>query len=123
MNRAAGGRVRVEPLLQGSEGEDTLLGVAVEKGASGVTLRLTGEVDLSNTAALVSAISAHQESLRVLDLRKVTFIDGRGVRILIEATARVRAQGRRLPILPGTALLRLTNLLDKQDELDIATRR
>jgi anti-anti-sigma factor len=123
MDRTACGRVRVEPSLQGSKGEATLLGVAVENTTDGVTLRLTGEIDISNTSGLASAISAHQDDLQLLDLRQITFIDCQGVQILFDAAARARARGHRMQILPGPALLRLASWLDKQDKLDIAAHR
>lgn len=122
MDRTTNGRVRVEPHLQGSEGDHALLGVAIEQTDSGVMLRLSGEIDLSNISALASAIADHEENLRVLDLREVTFIDCSGLQALLDATARARAGRRRLPILPGPALLHLTGLLRQKDVLDLATQ-
>jgi anti-anti-sigma factor len=121
VDRTTNGRVRAEPLLEGSEGEHTLLGIVTEHTDGGVVLRLSGEIDLSNTRALVSAISAHEEHLQVLDLREITFIDCSGMQALVDATARARAGRRRLPILPGPALLHLTGRLHQQDMLDLAT--
>jgi len=108
----------------GAAGEaGSLLEVAVETAAGGTVLRLSGEIDMSTVAALDSAIIAHRKDLHMLDVRQVSFIDCHSLELLFEATARARAGGRRLSILPGPALLRLVGLFGSQDALDLAEER
>ncbi len=97
-----------------------LLEVAVETSAGGTVLRLTGEIDMSTVAALDSAITSHRKDLYMLDVRHVSFIDCHCLELLFQATARARAGGRRLSILPSPALLRLVSLFGSQDALDLA---
>lgn len=68
------------------------------------TLRLSGELDLA-TAAEVQRELEHVEATDaesiVLDLSELTFMDSTGVRLLVTAHARARADSNRLTLLRG----------------------
>jgi len=68
------------------------------------TLRLSGELDLA-TAAEVERELEHVEATDaesiVLDLSELTFMDSTGVRLLVTAHARARADSNRLTLLRG----------------------
>ncbi len=68
------------------------------------TLRLSGELDLA-TAAEVQRELEHVETTDaesiVLDLSELTFMDSTGVRLLVTAHARARADSNRLTLLRG----------------------
>jgi anti-anti-sigma factor len=97
----------------------SLLEITVEDADGGVVLRLSGEIDMSNAFELASSIQAHQESLRALDMREVAFVDCGSLKILLQATARARSRGSRLPILPSPALVRLVAVFGLSDALDM----
>ncbi|MEA2218584.1 MAG: anti-sigma factor antagonist [Solirubrobacteraceae bacterium] len=84
------------------------------------TIRLEGELDLA------TAEDIERELLRVegtdalsimLDLSALEFIDSTGVRLLIQAEARSRADSRRLALLRGPRAVQrvfeLTGILDR----------
>jgi anti-anti-sigma factor len=84
------------------------------------TVRLEGELDLANAAELERELRRveHTDALSiVLDLSGLEFIDSTGVRLLIEAEARSRADGDRLTLLRGPGqvqrILELTGILDR----------
>lgn len=68
------------------------------------TLRLSGELDLA-TAPDVQRELEHVEATDaesiVLDLSELTFMDSTGVRLLVTAHARARADSNRLTLLRG----------------------
>lgn len=68
-----------------------------------------GELDLSTAPALHEALVAAQAgdaSTVVLDIDAVGFIDSRGLRALIEASARYQQNGKQLRITRGTQAAR-----------------
>jgi anti-anti-sigma factor len=84
-------------------------------------VRANGELDLGSAAALEQsldeALSAHGEEV-VLDLGELTFIDSAGLRCLLRATYRARADGDRLQMLAARSddvnfLLGLTGIGDR----------
>jgi anti-anti-sigma factor len=97
----------------------SLLEITVEDADGGVVLRLSGEIDMSSAFELASSLRAHQESLRALDMREVTFVDCGSLKILLEATASARSGGGCLPILPSPALVRLVAVFGLSDALDM----
>ncbi len=65
-------------------------------------LELVGEFDLAAEPVLQSELaSALSSSTLVLDLSRVTFMDSTGLRLLLEADARVRGNGNRCVIVRG----------------------
>jgi anti-sigma B factor antagonist len=74
-------------------------------GAAWVTP--SGELDLLTAPLLDEALRAAQgeAQLVVLDLRQLEFLDSTGVHLIVDATARARADGRRLVVVRGPALV------------------
>jgi anti-anti-sigma factor len=67
-------------------------------------LRLSGELDLSSYELLnaeLRRVEATDVSRIVIDLSGLTFLDSVGIRLLVEADARSRADGSRLQLIPG----------------------
>jgi anti-sigma B factor antagonist len=69
------------------------------------TIALNGELDLANAAdveqQLTSAEATDAASI-VLDLSGLTFIDSTGIRMIVSADARSRANSHRLTLLRGS---------------------
>jgi anti-sigma B factor antagonist len=88
-------------------------------------LRLTGELDLARVARfeqlLADGPSSEAETL-VLDLRGVTFIDSSGLRALIMADQRVRAEGRHFVVVRGpdrvNQVLEMTGVAERIELVD-----
>jgi anti-sigma B factor antagonist len=81
-----------------------LLDLNTDEGDAGVRLELTGELDISSAPVLEEAlgrIEAGQPSLLLVDLRGLEFMDSTGLRTLVSANQRARAQDRRLAIVRG----------------------
>ncbi len=88
--------------------------------ADHVHLQVEGELDLATAPTLHEALvraEAGDASLVVIDLTGTSFIDSTGLRTLLEADVRSRADGNRLRIAGASdqarRLLRLTGLLDR----------
>jgi anti-sigma B factor antagonist len=66
----------------------------------GITLALTGEVDLSSAPIVEDELlrAESSESLIVLDLEHVSFMDSTGIRTIITADKRLRDRGASLRI-------------------------
>jgi anti-sigma B factor antagonist len=67
-------------------------------------LRLAGELDMAGVdqfERLLAADQAAQTGTFVLDMRALTFIDSSGLRAVIMADQRVRAEGGRLIVVRG----------------------
>jgi anti-sigma B factor antagonist len=81
-----------------------LLDLNTDEGDAGVRLELMGELDISSAPVLEEAlgrIEAGQPSLLLVDLRGLEFMDSTGLRTLVSANQRARAQDRRLAIVRG----------------------
>ena len=81
-----------------------LLEIAVSENGSVRQLRLTGELDLAGVDRFERLLTTDQTpgvATFVLDLRKLTFIDSSGLRALIMADQRVRAEGGRFIVVRG----------------------
>lgn len=74
--------------------------IIVEPGPSGSVVRPTGEIDLANVRALemVLDLTIAQDDRLVVDLRDVTFMDGRAMRALLTAAGRLHARGGGLQV-------------------------
>jgi anti-anti-sigma factor len=80
-----------------------LLELKTEEGDS-TRVELTGELDISSAPMLEEAlgrIESSQPALLLVDLRQLAFMDSTGLRTLVGANQRARAQGRRLAIVRG----------------------
>jgi anti-anti-sigma factor len=94
-----------------------LLSVSVERSGDSMTVRAAGELDLT-TFPLVSdpvrRVFERRDAASVtLDLREVSFIDLRGLRMLITANRLAGLNGYRLRVLCGGAVGRLIELTDQ----------
>jgi anti-sigma B factor antagonist len=91
-----------------------------------VTVSLKGELDLSTVAKVeeeLRRVEASDATLLVLDLSGLTFLDSTGLRAVITADERARAQGRRFVIVKGPdavqrvfAITRLEERLEMVDD-------
>lgn len=95
------------------------LAVTVTQGEHRIIVRAGGELDLATAPALENALKGFgSDGLPcVLDLEDVTFIDSSGLRLLIVATERARAEGRSLTVLPSAAVTKLVRLTGLEEAL------
>lgn len=84
------------------------------------TVRLEGELDLATAGQLereLLRVEGSDARSIVLDLSALEFIDSTGVRLMIQADARSRADSRRLALLRGPKAVQrvfeLTGILDR----------
>ena len=78
--------------------------VGVERGATGVVVRLVGELDLYNAAEVREAlleICAEQPDRLVIDLAEVEFVDSTALGVLIEARSKLENRQSFLLAAPG----------------------
>jgi anti-sigma B factor antagonist len=95
-------RYRVTPTERQDATE--MLEIAVSESGSVRLLRLTGELDLAGVDRFERLLTADQTpevATFVLDLRELSFIDSSGLRALIMADQRVRAEGGRFIVVRG----------------------
>ncbi|RLV01282.1 sulfate transporter [Streptomyces griseocarneus] len=77
-----------------------------------IIIELHGELDILADQVLCPRVDALTERFRVdvlIDLRRVTFLDASGIRLLLRARQRVLARGGRLRLVRGTP--RVTKVL------------
>jgi anti-sigma B factor antagonist len=82
-----------------------LLEIAVSENRGVRLVRLTGELDMAGVdqfERLMGTDRAPEAATFVLDLRGLTFIDSSGLRALIMADQRVRAEGGRFVVVRGS---------------------
>ena len=92
------------------------LRVVVSEHAAGTVLVPDGELDLC-TARDLEAVLATQSGHVVVDLRKLTFIDLTGLRVLLDADARSREDGMKLRFIPGPMVRRLFEVAELPERL------
>ncbi len=88
------------------------------------TLALTGELDLDSANDLEEAVRkvcASGAGL-VIDLRKVTFMDSTGLRVLIVAATLCEEQGHELRIIPGEEIQRILEMTGLDRVLQFTSR-
>jgi anti-anti-sigma factor len=93
--------------------------VVVTTRAGGALLVPHGELDLAAAPQLEAALFA-QRGRVVLDLRELTFVDATGLRVLMEAEAHSRQDGKRLRFIAGDAVRRLFEVAAVPDPLTYA---
>ncbi|MEY2516274.1 MAG: anti-sigma factor antagonist [bacterium] len=85
------------------------------------TIALDGEVDIATAGHVeheLQRAEASDATAIVLDLSELSFIDSTGIRMLVMADARDRADGRRLALRrPPDAVLRVLHLAGIADRL------
>jgi anti-sigma B factor antagonist len=87
-----------------------------------------GELDLSTVAKVqeeLRRVEASSPATLVVDLSKLTFLDSTGLRCIVTADERARAEGRRIVIVRGPdavqrvfAITRLEERLEMVDDVD-----
>ena len=90
--------------------------VVVSEHAAGTVVVPEGELDLG-TAQDLEAVLATQSGPVVVDLRKLSFIDLTGLRVLLDADARSRQNGMNLRFIPSPMVRRLFELAQLPDPL------
>ena len=92
-----------------------------------VHVALVGELDLSTVAKVqeeLRRVEAASPATLVVDLSKLTFLDSTGLRCIVTADERARAEGRRIVIVRGPdpvqrvfAITRLEERLEMVDDV------
>ena len=91
--------------------------------AGAACVRLTGELDLASAKRLERTLrEAQGEASEVLlDLRRVTFMDCSGMRVILGAAQRARRAGHQLTVVPGPPQVdRVFTLTGAADVIDMA---
>jgi anti-sigma B factor antagonist len=93
-----------------------------------VHVALVGELDLSTVAKVqeeLRRVEASSPATLVVDLSKLTFLDSTGLRCIVTADERARAEGRRIVIVRGPdavqrvfTITRLEERLEMVDDVD-----
>ena len=81
------------------------LTVSTTRHADRCVIAAIGDLDLSSVAALdaeVRAVEATDVDQIIIDLSGVTFMDSTGLRLLVQADARSRADSNRLRLVRGS---------------------
>jgi anti-anti-sigma factor len=93
-----------------------------------VQIALRGELDLSSAAKLqeeLRRVEATSPPVLVLDLSKLVFLDSTGLRCLVTADERARADGRRVVIVRGPdpvqRVFSITRLEERLEMVDDAS--
>ena len=95
-----------EPLRAAHVIELGVLRVHSERDGAVHTVALSGELDLAGAPDVeqeLKRVEATDASVIVLDLSRLTFIDSTGIRLVVSAEARSRADSNRLTLLRGPA--------------------
>jgi anti-sigma B factor antagonist len=102
-----------------------VLEIAVSEDGGVRQLRLTGELDMAGVdrfERMLAADEAPDTATFVVDLRGLTFIDSSGLRAVIMADQRVRANGARLVVVKGTdrvnEVLEMTGVAQRVELVD-----
>jgi anti-sigma B factor antagonist len=74
-------------------------------GLDAAWVHIVGDLDLATAPALELTLQQAEARAQrvVLDLRELTFIDSAGVHVIVNASIRARAAGRRLVLVRGPA--------------------
>ena len=90
--------------------------LVVSASAAGVLVVPHGELDLATAPQLDAALRMQKGPVAV-DLRRLSFVDASGLRVLLEAEARSRQDGMNLRFIAGPAVRRLFELAAVPDPL------
>ena len=101
--------------------------VRVTEQADAVVVHVAGEVDIVTAPVLQRHLDpalTGDRALVVIDLEEVTFLDARGVAVLVRARQRVVDRAGRLVIRrPPPLVRRVLDLADQLDRLDVEDDR
>jgi anti-sigma B factor antagonist len=93
--------------------------VTIEQRGDAVHVVMSGELDISTAQRLeddLKRVEADRPATTVLDLQQLSFMDSTGLRLLIMADARARAEDRRLVIVRGNEMVQRVMRLTRLDE-------
>ena len=96
------------------------LTIRSERDSEVHTIRLSGELDLATADDVekeLVRVEASDVASIVLDLSGLTFMDSTGVRLVVNAHTRSRAEGHRLTLLRGQAAVQRVMELSGVDAL------
>ena len=100
-----------------------ILDVSSEDRNGLVHVALAGELDLSTVAKVqeeLRRVEADAPATLVVDLSKLTFLDSTGLRCIVTADERARAEGRRIVIVRGPdAVQRVFTITRLDDRLEM----
>jgi anti-sigma B factor antagonist len=100
-----------------------ILDVTTEDRDGLVHMALAGELDLSSVPKVqeeLRRVEAGSPPTLVLDLSKLTFLDSTGLRCIVTADERARAEGRRIVIVRGPdAVQRVFSITRLEERLEI----
>jgi anti-sigma B factor antagonist len=100
-----------------------ILDVSSEDRNGLVHVALAGELDLSTVAKVqeeLRRVGANAPATLVVDLSKLTFLDSTGLRCIVTADERARAEGRRIVIVRGPdAVQRVFTITKLDDRLEM----
>ena len=100
-----------------------ILDVSSEDRNGLVHVALAGELDLSTVAKVqeeLRRVEANAPPTLVVDLSKLTFLDSTGLRCIVTADERARAEGRRIVIVRGPdAVQRVFTITKLDDRLEM----
>lgn len=113
---------RVQPPSNVLRGKPTnrLLSVHVTRDEDQLAITPTGDVDMSTAGKLDDAVrtaEATDAKRIVIDLSEVTFMDSTGLKLLLEAGARARANSNRLRLIRGSRRVQRVFELTKTEEI------
>lgn len=88
------------------------------------TLRLIGEMDISNAASLASVLEdkAEGEGDITLELSELTFIDSSGIRVLLRAMDRLDGRGKLVLLSPTSSVRHVLSLMGLEDQGSILVK-
>jgi anti-anti-sigma factor len=104
----------------------SLLSLQTYQELDSVRVAVSGELDLSSALVFEEELRRIEErskqSLLVLDLSSLKFMDSTGLRLILSAHARAINRGRKLAIVPGgdavRRIFRLTGVLGRLNFVD-----
>ena len=97
----------------------TQLSLTTERDGPVVRLVLDGELDIASAGHVereLERIEQEAPATLVLDLRKLTFMDSTGLRIIVSADARARERSRRFVLVRGPDAVQRIFRMTRLDE-------
>jgi anti-anti-sigma factor len=107
---------------QGAVNYNAEFRLVVSEHAAGTVVVPEGELDIGTAPHLEAVLATHSGPV-VVDLRKLTFIDLGGLRVLLDADARSRQDGMNLHFIPGPMVRRLFGVAKIPDRLSYVEPR
>ncbi len=97
------------------------IGVRLQDHQGMPVVHLTGEIDISNATELRNKILAHMTNIMpglILDLSGVTYLDSRGVQLILELAERMKMRSLWFRVvMPEQSVVRRILLLTHVDEI------